>query len=146
MRRSIRSHLHLPLYILHAQDHSARRLTLDSRERVTRGRADDSMMLRNALPSYVHYLPHGPPNANVYHNRSAAAVACSTAGFELCNKGQLEGFSYCAPGWTRDWAGYWFARGNVTGCTDHKPAGFISVLMLSAISPCVYTSRYIYRP
>ena len=83
----------------------------------------DSMQLRDALPSYVHYLPH--PVAMVYKNRSAAASACATAGYALCHKEQLEGLSTCHAGWTADWAGYWFDRPNVTGCTDNRAGGFV---------------------
>ena len=81
------------------------------------------MQLRDALPSYVHYLPH--PAAYVFHNRSAATSACSAAGYTLCHKEQLQGFSTCNAGYTTDWAGYWFGRANVTGCTDNRAAGFV---------------------
>jgi hypothetical protein len=83
------------------------------------------MQLRDALPSYVHYLPHDSPAPYRYHNRSAAGAACSEAGYKLCEKEQLAGFSYCGAGWTSDWAGYWFGRPNVTGCTQGRPAGFV---------------------
>ncbi len=83
----------------------------------------DSMQLREALPSYVHYLPH--PVAYIYKNRSAAASACTAAGYALCHKEQLEGLSTCHAGWTTAWAGYWFGRPNVTGCTDNRASGFV---------------------
>ena len=83
------------------------------------------MQLRDALPSYVHYLPHPPLKSYIYHNRSSAATACTAAGYTLCSKQQIVGVSMCAAGWTIDWAGYWFGRANTTGCTDHRAAGFV---------------------